>query len=226
MGIITIGDIVEDAMGILGEVLGASANAYSVPRMINDSGRAFNFIFKKRWWEQYTDWTTITLDGATGVATTSDFTQVIDFEDFQKVCYNGSETSLPTLPSRINPNRLTGTRALYFTSIRAGATGYAAKKIKVYPAASIGLLDIRARFHPLTSGDDWADVTQVHFDRDLLAYGAAFMALSGDDLNPGAKNDVQDMMDNRYKDIERSLSTQDTAMGSSRNVIPDRWFPQ
>lgn len=224
MGAVLIGDIVGDALGILGEVLGSGVNTYSFPRMIKDAGRSFNFIFKKRWWEQYTDWTTIVLDGATGTATTNDFTQVIDFEDFFAVCPAGSQCSLPTLPKRINPNTIHGTAARYYTAIRAGATGYAAKRIKVFPIVAVGSLDILARFHPLTAGDAWAEATQVHLDRDLLAYGTAFMALSGDDLNPGAKGDVQEMMDNRYKDIMSALSSQTTSMSNGRGPLPNDWF--
>lgn len=224
MSTITIGDVVGDALGILGEVLGTSVNTFTVPRMIKDAGRSFNFIYKKRWWEQYTDWTTITLDGTTGMATTNDFTQVIDFEDFFAVYLPNTQTALPTLPKQINPNTLTGNQPRYFTGIRAGATGYAAKRIKVVPITAAGKLNVLARFHPLTAGDNWAEVTQVHLDRDLLSYGTAFMALSGDDLNPGAKSDVQEMMDNRYKDIMSSLSSQTTSMGMGRGPVPNDWF--
>lgn len=225
MAAVLIGDIVQDALGILGEVLGPGVQAYGEPRMIKDAGRAFNLIFKKRWWEQYTDWTTITLDGTTGKATTNDFTQVLDFEDFASVNPNKTEFSLPTLPPTRNPSIVTGTRGLFYTSIKAGDSDYAAKKIKILPATTIGLFDIRARFHPLTAGDNWALTTSVHFDRDLLACGTAFMALSGDDLNPGAKADVQDMMDIKYKDIERALSTQETSMSARRSHVPSQWYP-
>lgn len=219
-----IGDIVGDALGILGEVAGATVNTYTVPRMIKDAGRSFNFIYKKRWWEQYSSWTTVILDGTTGKATTNDFLQVLDFDDFFSVCLPNMTHSLPTLPKRINPGVLSGKTPRYYTSMRAGTVGYDAKRIMVYPITSIGSLNILARFHPLTAGDNWAEVTQVHLDRDLLAYGTAFMALSGDDLNPGAKADVQEMMDNRYKDIMSALASQETSMGVGRSPVPMDWF--
>lgn len=223
MAAVTIDEIVQDALGVLGEVTGVGTQAYSEPRMIKDAGRAFNLLFKKRWWEQYSDWTTVVLDGVAGLATSNDFTQVLDFDDFYAVHAAGQPVGLPTLPNATNPSTFTGTSPRYWTGLRSSHANYVAKKIKVLPVTATGSLNIRARFHPLTVGQSWAGASIVHMDKDLLVYGTAFMALSGDSLNPEAKNDVQNMMDVRYKDIERSLSTQQTAMSGYRSGVPNQW---
>lgn len=220
---VTIEDVVQDALGVLGEVTGVGTQLYSEPRMIKDAGRAFNMLFKKHWWKNYTVWTTLTLDGVNGVATTSPFTQVIDFDDFAAVHRAGVNTALPTLPEKKNPNTLSGTTPQFWTSLLTSDVNYAGKKIKIYPVTSTGNIDVRARFHPLTAGSEWANATIVDIDRDLLVYGTAYMALSGDDLNPGAKMDVQSMMDGRYKDIQNSLANQRTSY-AGEDDIPRQWF--
>lgn len=220
---VTINDIVQDALGILGEVTGVGTQLYSEPRMIKDAGRAFNMLFKKHWWRNYTQWVTVTLDGVNGVITTTPFTQVLDFDDFAAVHRSGIASALPTLPEKMNPNTITGTTARFWSGLLTSDVNYAGKKIKVYPVTATGDIDVRARYHPLTAGSEWTGATVVDMDRDLLVFGTAYVALSGDDLNPTAKIDVQGMMDGRYKDIQNSLANQKTSYAENPDV-PNYWF--
>ena len=220
---VTIGNIVQDALGIIGEVTGVGTQLYSEPRMIKDAGRAFNMLFKKHWWKQYAAWTTVVLDETTGVITTNAFTQVIDFSDFAAVHRAGEDRPLPTLPESINPNTITGDSPRFWTSLHVSHASFVTRKLKIYPIAATGSLDVKARFHPITVGQDWQTATIVYLDRDLLALGTAFNALSGDDINPAAKVDVQNMMEGKYKDIMNSLSDQE--MGhTSKDPVPRTWF--
>lgn len=221
---VTVNNVVQDALGVLGEVTGVGVQTYSEPRMIKDAGRAFNLLFKKRFWEQYTKWVTVILDGVNGIITTDAFTQVLDFEDFAAVHPAGKNYPLYTLPPGMNPNVVTGTTPRYFTSLEQSHANYAARKLKIYPVAATGSLDVRARYHPLTAGNEWAGATVLHFDRDLLVLGTAYMALSGDDLNAGAKADVQEMLDTRYRDVMDALGGQATSMNNNRARIPSEWF--
>ena len=220
---VLIGDVVQDALGILGEVTGVGTQLYSEPRMVKDAGRAFNMLFKKHWWKQYTKWVTVILDGTSGIITTDAFTQVIDFDDFAAVHRENQSKGMPTLPEDVNPSGITGTTAQFWTSMSVTDTNYNGRKIQIFPRTAAGKIDVRARYHPLTSGTQWAAAQVVHIDRDLLACGTAYMALSGDDLNPQAKADVQAMMDTRYKDIQNALANQKTAY-SERTIVPNNWF--
>lgn len=220
---VTIQQIVQDALGILGEVTGVGTQLYSEPRMVKDAGRAFNMLFKKHWWRQYTPWITVTLDGATGVITTDAFTQVIDFDDFAAVHRENQSAGLPTLPEAMNPISGTGTTPQFWTSLPVTHSNYSGRKIQIYPKGSVGLLNVKARVHPLVVGQDWTNASILHLDRDLLAFGTAFVALSGDDLNPQAKADVQAMMDSKYRDIMNSLANQKTSF-AERTTVPTNWF--
>jgi hypothetical protein len=220
---VTINQVVQDALGILGEVTGAGTQLYSEPRMVKDAGRAFNMLFKKHWWGQYTTWGKYALDGVTGTVTGTPFIQVMDFDDFRAVYAAGSNQPLPTIPeSDVNIFNMTGTAPRFWGSIPALAPGYAGKKIQIFPQTSIGEIVVRARYHPLIAGSDWTGTTSLEFDRDLLVFGTAYVALSGDDLNPQAKADVQQMMDGRYKDIQHSLANQHTAR-AGHGDIPRSW---
>ena len=221
---VTISQVVQDALGILGEVTGVGTQAYSEPRMVKDAGRAFNMLFKKHWWRQYTTWTTQTLDGVTGtVVSGTAFTQVIDFDDFAAVHPVNSSSPLPTMPELTNPSSITGDTARYWTAMNASEPSYRGKKIRIIPVTATGDINVRARFHPLPNGGEWLLATELEFDRDLLVFGTAYVALSGDDLNPQAKADVQQMMDGRYKDIQHSLANQHTARERSSD-IPRSWY--
>jgi hypothetical protein len=220
---VTIQQLVQDALGILGEVTGVGTQLYSEPRMVKDAGRAFNMLFKKHWWKQYSPWQTVTLDGTTGTFMTSPFTQVLDFDDFLAVHRDKQSKGLPTLPEDMNPVGATGTTALFWTSLPVTDPNYAGKKLQIYPITATGIMNIRARVHPLPVGTDWQQSTTVYLDRDLLAFGTAFVALSGDDLNPQAKQDVQAMMDSKYRDIMNSLANQKTAF-AERTSVPNNWF--
>lgn len=220
---VTIQQIVQDALGILGEATGVGTQLYSEPRMIKDAGRAFNMLFKKHWWKNYTNWYRCTLDGVTGVITTDAFGQVIDFDDFASVAREGKSHGLPTLPEDLNPTAVTGTNAQFWTSLSVTDPQYDKRKIRILPVTSIGKIDVKARTHPLPTGTDWSNATIVHLDRDLLTFGTAFVALSGDDLNPQAKADIQSMMDSKYRDIMNSLANQKTAY-SERSAVPTNWF--
>jgi hypothetical protein len=220
---VTINQVVQDALGILGEVTGIGTQLYSEPRMVKDAGRAFNMLFKKHWWRQYTLWGVVTLDGVSGTfVSPGQFSQVIDFDDFAAVCPGISSKPLPTLPETLNPFTLSGSTPLYWTSLPPIHPDYISKKLQIYPIVATGNVSVKARFHPLPTGTDWTGTTSLDFDRDLLVFGTAYVALSGDDLNPQAKADVQQMMDGRYKDIQHALANQHFAR-VGHGDIPLSW---
>src|SRR5262245_31861385 len=219
-----IGDIVQDALGILGEVTGVGTQLYSEPRMIKDAGRAFNLLFKKHWWPIYTYWTRAELNGTDGtIVAPASFADVLHFDDFAAVHRDGQPRGLPTLLDDMNPYVLSGETPQYWKSMTNGEVGYNEKKIRIFPLTSTGFINVRARHHPLPEGTEWLATTIIALDRDLVVFGTAYMALSGDDLNPQAKADVQGMMDVRYKDIMNSMANQKTALGEYSS-IPDRWW--
>jgi hypothetical protein len=220
----TIGNIVQDAMGILGEVTGVGTQLYSEPRMIKDAGRAFNMLFKKHWWPVYTYWMDCALNGTDGtILPPETFVSVIDFDDFLAVHRDKQSRALPKMQPTTNPLTLSGTTPQFWGSMNSGEVDFASKKIRIFPVTSTGRIQVRARHHPLPPNEEWNVDVPIALDRDLIVFGTAYVALSGDDLNPQAKADVQAMMDSRYRDIMNSISNQRIAL-SERATIPGNWF--
>jgi len=222
----TIRQVVDDALTCIGEVGGVGVEQFSEDRMFRDAIRAFNWLFKKRAWEQYRKWVTITLDGTLGISTTDAFEQVLDFEDFVSIRRGGTDAEIPILPTRVNPNTLVASNArlLYWTSLYTTDANYLKRKLQFYPKTSTGTVDVLAKFYPLVPPAlewDWDDT--MHLDRDLLAYAAAFMTLMGDDLNAGAAQVVRQMIDMKYKDILDQLAKHPIPI-SGQAGIPQDWF--
>jgi hypothetical protein len=202
----TIRQIVDEALTVVGEVTGPGVQVYENDRMKQDAIRAFNMMFKKYAWHQYLGWFRATLDGTTGKTTVGLFENVLDFEDFIGIHRGGEIGRLPIAPTRLNPFRLTGTLARYWTSLNASDADYAKKKIQVYPFTSVGTLDVLARVYPAMPPQfnlDWTDV--LYLDKDMLVYATAFMTLSGDDLNAGAADVVRNLMEMKYRDVTAQL---------------------
>jgi hypothetical protein len=200
---------VNAALTVVGEVAGPGVQVYEDDRMFADAVRAFNMMFKKYNWPQYLRWYSVVLDGVTGKPTTGPFEQVKDFEDFIAVHRNQETLRLPIAPTRLNPYAFgNGSLALYWTSLIATDADYVLKKIKIYPATSIGSINVLAKEYPLVPPATQFEWTTTFFlDKDMLVYATAFMTLSGDDLNAGAADVVRNLMEMKYKDVLAALSS-------------------
>lgn len=218
---VKVGAIIQDALGVIGEVTGSGTQQYSEDRVRQDVVRAFNMLFKKYAWEQYRDWFTIVLDGVIGISTTDAFTFVRDFDDFLAVHRDKEVHPLPSLSTSVNPNTLAtaGTRPLYWTSLPVTHANYEKRKIRVYPETSIGSLNVLARIYPKDPITyNWADDDDMHLDRDMLAFGTAFATLAGDDLNPAAATVAQNMMEDRFKTIMKALARHPIPIKGTPNI--------
>lgn len=220
----TIRVIVDEALSIIGEVAGTGVQAYADDKLMKDAIRAFNLIFKKRFWEQYSGWTTVVLDGTTGKITTDAFSEVVDFEDFAAVHRDTVAVPLYKMPLSLNPSLITGTVPLYWTSLRVTDANYDGRKLQIFPITATGSLNVYARFYPLESPAiawDWEDI--MYLDKDLLVYSTAFMSLVGDALNPEAAKVAQGLMEGRYKDIQAGLANHAISLRTEPR-IPNQWM--
>lgn len=219
----TFRQIVDEATVLIGEVAGVGVQQFGEDRMFADAIRGFDMLFKKCFWHPYRQWTTVVLDGVLGIPTTDSFEQVVDFDDFAAVHRASETTPLPILSRSMNPNTITGTKALYWTSLNATDTNYLARKLQIYPVTSIGSIDVMSRIYPLVAPAiqfDWEDT--IYLDRSLLVYAASFMTLMGDGLNSEAANVIKTMMDARYVDITNGLANHPIAI-ETRNSVPLDW---
>lgn len=220
----TLSQVVQDALVIIGEVAGAGVQMYGEDRLRADTIRAFDMLFKKNWWDQYLSWDTVILDGATGGITTDAFANVRDYEDFYSINRAGTSNPLPVLSKRLNPSTLTGSRAMFWGSLPATHANFLARRIKVYPAASVGSIDVLSRVYPIPNGQEWADSTRIDLDRNMLAYGGAFLTLATDDVNPAGATVAKTMMEMYYKTARNALAGRPMPIEGVTSDIPQNWF--
>lgn len=220
----TLRQIVNDALVIIGEVAGAGVQMYGEDRLRADTIRAFDMLFKKNWWDQFLSWDTVTLDGTTGVITTDTFVNVRDYEDFYAVHRGGQTKPLPNIPKRVNPSTLSGNRAIYWGSLPITHAKFLERRIKIYPITSTGTMDVLTRVYPIVNGQDWDWGTRMDLDANMLSYGAAFMTLASDDVNPSAAGVARTMMEMHYKNARDSLANRAIPVEGITSDIPQQWF--
>ena len=224
----TIEQIKDEALKIIGEVSGAGVQTYSEDRIMGDVIRSFNLLFKKRWWEQYTEWFRVELDGTTGLSTTGVFAQVLDFEDFASVHRDTETHPLPILSKKINIYALpTSAEVMFWNSLPASHANYVTHKLQFYPVTAEGFVNILARVYPIDLQNDvawdWEDT--MYMDKDMLAYGTAFMTLNSDDTNANGAELARTMMEDRYSSIVNALGNHPIPIRGSSS-IPNNWFVQ
>lgn len=218
-----VGDIMEDALDLIGEIAGPGTNAYSEDRIRKEVVRSFNMLFKKYHWPQYCDWFRVQLDGLTGTVTTNDLSAIVDAEDVVGVKFDGRNSDIPRLPIQRNPFAINTSGAVsYWRNLNVNNAYYATKRLIFYPITATDFVNVGARLYPTQVGNQWVDDDTMYLDKDLLVFGAAFSTMSADDVNANAAKVAQQMMDIRYKDIISSFA--DTPMSNTGGVnIPNSW---
>lgn len=224
----TVRQVVDDALGLAGELAGSGVQMFSEDRVFDFAVRAFDMLFKKYPWHQYRKWYQLTLDGALGIITTDALEKVKDFEDFFYVSRDGDEECLPLWPKDRNPyGRSIGgssTTVQFWTSLHVDNANYIKRKLQFYPVTSTGLINVGAMEYPLSTiaeSWDWEDVWYI--DRQLLVYATAFVGLVADDLNSNAASVISKLMNDRFSDIKASIGRIPKAIMGSSN-IPNDWF--
>lgn len=215
---VTLSNVVTEAQGLLGEVSGPGVQAFSEDRMLADSIRAFNMLFTKYGWEQYSKWFRPELDGVTGLITTNAFNLVRDFSDFLAVHRDGEPNPMSMMPPRFNPYTLSeGTRPTFWTALDVTHGSYEGKKLQFYPITCVGFINVQARVRPAVMDE----TTVVHLDKDMLVYATAFLSLALEDLNAQATETCKQLMEMRFKDIMSALASHPISTGSGTVPLHD-----
>jgi hypothetical protein len=224
----TVAQLRDDALTIIGEVAGTGVQTYSEDRVKRDVVRSFNLLFKKYNWPQYAAWMRLELDGTTGVIKTDSLEGVKDFEDFISVHPDGKTNALPIMSNNFNPyqsSMSSGTDPVFWTMLHATNANFRKRKLQIYPTTAAGFINVHAMLYPIVSQDnDWADESSMELDRDMLAYGTAFMTLAADDLNPQGAAVAQNLMEMRYRDIMNKLAGHRIPINQSATRIPNQWM--
>lgn len=208
--------IVQRVIKLIRQVAGTSVQVYSQPVVEDFVNQAFQFVLSKDWWPQYMRWAQFTLNGTTGVSTTSlkaAAAEIITFEDIRIVHSDTMQWKpIPRLRSDINPFKLTGTAALYVEALPASHADVATKIAQFWPKTATDALVMHHRFRPK---ETFIDTDKIYLDELMLTYAAVYMYLKDDGSVPDMVDEYKNLFDIRYRDIVKASGNMGVEM---RNI--------
>lgn len=200
----TFTQITQDVIKRIGLVAGTGVQIYTEPQVEQGINDAFDFLFRKRYWEHLSDWFTYTVDATTGMFT-ADIDDVVKSHDDAKFFYETDTRRKIVQPVGSEAQLVNNTSAIYYKPVRYSTTNdnYLKKLWQFLPVGSTTSVTFFARSHPGVF--DAAD-TVVPFPQDIIGWAATWLVLETDGLNPGAANKAQAMFDISYRDMISSLA--------------------
>ena len=220
----TFAQLTQRVIHAVGEVPGTSVQTYSEPRVMEALTQVFDVVFRKFWWPQYMRWFELTLDGTLGIVTDNSFgTSVVDIRDIKAVIPEDNEKGIPQLPDQANPFNLSGTTPLYYESLDTASSYYATRLLQFWPKTATGGVKIHARLKPTV-----VDSLVNYLDDNLIVFGATWVILEAEDINPNAAKLAQRMFNESFVDIMKQFADQPienpvTGYPSSRYL--SEWWP-
>lgn len=221
----TVREVVDDAIKIIGQVDGAGVQLYTDDIAFKYAIQVFNIIHKRIPWDQYTEWSEHTLDGTLGIVNADAFSYVADVEDFIAIHREDEPEPIPRFLSTHNPYRIaaSGGKAQFWQSLPVTNANFATRRLQFWPKNATGVVQVKTRIYPIERGAvwDWSDT--MHFDRDMLAFGTAWLILANDGTNPAAATTNQHLMDMRFADIRNQIAAQPLSVRGTSG-IPMDWY--
>jgi len=197
----TLNGITSDVLKRIGLVSGTGVQTYTEPQVKMAVQDAFDFLFRKRFWDHLSDWYTYTLDGTTGVVTSDLTTTCAEYTDIDVV--HNSDQSAIVKPSSNEHLFVTNSQAQYYTPLNYGDARFLTKVIKFWPITATGSVTLRIRKHP----GIFTDEQTIPFPQDIIGWAAAWLVLETDGLNPGNAAKAQGMFDIAYQDYVSSIGS-------------------
>ena len=205
----TLNELTQEVVSNVGLVSGTSVQTYTEPQIKLQIQNIFDFLFRKRTWDHLSDVYTWALDGSTGVVTT-DLTSIVkDFRHIAAIHRSDDDKDVVRSFDRRHL-RVEGTKALFWRPLQSQDAQFLTRVFKVYPVAAAGNIDVTVKIKP----DDFNDSDQVPFPRDLIVYGASWLLLDTDGINPTNAAKCQTMFEQTYSDIIAEEGTAPIGQGT------------
>lgn len=206
----TLTAITQDVIKRIGLVSGTGVQRYTEPQVAMTIQDAFDFLFRKRFWDHLSGWYTFTPNGSTGVVTDDLSTIAAEPTDIREIYITGTDRRVvqPVGNEHLLVNN--SDYALYYTAWKYTATGgdqWKTKVIKLWPVTCTQDVTMHIRVHPGIFNDN--DI--VPFPQDIIGWCSAWLMLETDGINPANANKAQAMFDISYRDYINSIG--DDAIG-------------
>lgn len=192
----TVGDIVQRVLQDLSMAPGSGTQRYAEDRIAQQIVDGYFMLSRSRWWDRQCRWYTRTLDGVTGIVT-SPFTDIISFQDVQKVLRGDDIRPLSVLPSEWNPFAVSGTSPRYVEAYEE--TDGNGRLFRVWPLAATGTIRVRGR--KLLARSTIVPDTTLNFDEYALRCWAAWHYSEADSASPGQAGMFQSALSLKMKQL-------------------------
>jgi len=135
----TLSQITDDVIKRIGLVSGAAVQTYTEPQIKLAVQDAFDFMFRKRFWDHLTDWYTYTLDGVNGYIVGNLTDIAAEFNDIERI--HNSDQSVIVKCENNDFLYVQNVSAQYWTPIKFTAGNnqpWQTKVIKFWPPTATG----------------------------------------------------------------------------------------
>lgn len=206
----TLSEVLVDVIPALGQVDGSAVQVYTEPLALRGVNVVFDMLYGKRRWEHIWAWNTFTLNGVTGLFTSSIPSGTRTPAEIGEVRQLPSERSI-TIPRGIEHLRATGSTPLYYTFLQWNDPDATDHVIRIWPPTATGQVAVYmgARPQPFIAEDD-----VVPMYKSLITAGVAWYLLADDGMNPDSAAKAQLIYDGIYKDTVAKLNTVEIGHGS------------
>ncbi len=208
----TLSTLITRVQELLSLAGGLGVQTYAQPKIVQFIQSGYADLADRRFWNDYTQEASYTLDGTTGKVT-ADLTNIIkSFRDVQYIWYGDYASPLPRVP---NNRSQTMIRQLGFTS-----SGDPTCPFKVLPIDNTGTVHVRYRSKATVP---FSEIDDVPMDEELLVRYAALLYLSFDNANQTAITVVNKMYTERLDKLEKLEDNHSKSLYSSSNQIVSEW---
>ena len=208
----TLGDIIIRVQQLLSVAAGLSAQTYGQPKIVQYVQMAYEDLFNRRFWDDYTRETTYNLNGTTG-KTVEDLSSVIkSFKDIEYIWYEDYNNPLGRAPTNRSNSVI---RMASFAPDMDAACPFV-----ILPVDLTGTIKVRYRTKDTLP---YTETSVVNMHEELIVRAAAAMYVSFDGANSTAIQVLNNSYSTMLATLERLEGQHSKSLYSYDNPSVDRW---
>ena len=208
----TLGNIIIRVQQLLSVAAGLSAQTYGQPKIVQYVQMAYEDLFNRRFWDDYTTSSVFTLNGTTG-KTVEDLSSLIkSFKDIEYIWYENYNNPLGRAPTNRSNNLI---RMASFVPDADAACPFI-----ILPVDLAGTIRVRYRTKDALP---YSENSEVNMHEELIVRAAALMYVTFDGANPGAIQSLSNSYSSMLATLERLEGQHSKSLYSYDNPSVDRW---
>jgi len=215
----TLSDLITGIETELHQVAGPATQIYGQDMLIARINDAFITFFedKSTIWKRFLDFTSYTLDGTTGKATTDVSATYKEYDHIVAVYPADSDHPLVKWNTRRNPSLISGS-----SPVMVKPTSTATKIFQVLPLTATGNVTVLGRVRP--AGWPYDDLDEVvEFDYLAIQHFVVWQELADEGANPSKAEDALNLFKNRWSQLVANQGQEPISYNGGSGQIPTQW---